>query len=206
MAETTENTEQQQVDYFKLKDTDTLAKRIDDLFFKWFKKEDYSLISDSEASKDTSDTLAELTKITNTLLSILGKSKEKSAVELLNNFTAFMAGDATAGVNVIGDRPQEDHISKLMWIINVSTTVSVISGELAETKKSIDKGPLKKANVSVNNIEKIAVPIKNSKQMKSVGEFVGNVLPKTFKAVAQHKHLAMAVERRSKFGGKEYKN
>ena len=206
MAETTENTEQQQVDYFKLKDTDTLAKRIDDLFFKWFKKEDYSLISDSEASKDTSDTLAELTKITNTLLSILGKSKDKSAVELLNNFTAFMAGDATAGVNVIGDRPQTDCISKLMWIINVATTVSVLSGELAETKKSIDKGPLKKANVSVNNIEKIAVPIKNSKQMKSVGEFVGNVLPKTFKAVAQHKHLAMAVERRSKFGGKEYKN
>ena len=206
MAETTENTEQQQVDYFKLKDTDTLAKRIDDLFFKWFKKEDYSLISDSEASKDTSDTLAELTKITNTLLSILGRSKEKSAVELLNNFTAFMAGDATAGVNVIGDRPQTDCISKLMWIINVATTVSVLSGELAETKKSIDKGPLKKANVSVNNIEKIAVPIKNSKQMKSVGEFVGNVLPKTFKAVAQHKHLAMAVERRSKFGGKEYKN
>ena len=42
--------------------------------------------------------------------------------------------------------------------------------------------------------------------MKSVGEFVGEVLPKTFKAVAQHKHLANAVERRSKFGGKEYKN
>ena len=204
MAETTENTEQQQVEFYTLKD-DKLKQRIDDLFFKWFKN-DYTIIADNEESKDTTATLIELTKITNTLLSILGRSKEKSAVELLNNFTAFMAGDATAGVNVIGDRPQEDHISKLMWIINVSTTVSVLSGELAETKKSIDKGPLKKANVSVNNIEKIAVPIKNSKQMKSVGEFVGNVLPKTFKAVAQHKHLAMAVERRSKFGGKEYKN
>lgn len=211
MAETTENTEQrqeqqeQQVQRYEIDPKSTLAKRIDDLFFKWFSKE-YTIISDSEASKDTSDTLAELTKITNTLLSTLSKSKDKSAVELLNNFTAFMAGDATAGVNVIGDRPQTDCISKLMWIINVATTVSVLSGELAETKKSIDKGPLKKANVSVNNIEKIAVPIKNSKQMKSVGEFVGNVLPKTFKAVAQHKHLAMAVERRSKFGGKEYKN
>lgn len=211
MAETTENTEQrqeqqeQQVQRYEINPKSALAKRIDDLFFKWFSKE-YTIISDSEASKDTSDTLAELTKITNTLLSTLSKSKDKSAVELLNNFTAFMAGDATAGVNVIGDRPQTDCISKLMWIINVATTVSVLSGELAETKKSIDKGPLKKANVSVNNIEKIAVPIKNSKQMKSVGEFVGNVLPKTFKAVAQHKHLAMAVERRSKFGGKEYKN
>jgi len=206
MAETTENTEQQQVDYFKLKDTDTLAKRIDDLFFKWFKKEDYSLISDSEASQNTSDTLTELTKITNSLLSMLGKSKEKSAVELLNNFTAFMAGDATAGINVIGDRPKEDHISKLIWLINVSTTVSVLSGELAETKKSLDNGPLKKANVSVNNIEKVAVPIKNSKQMKSVGEFVGDVLPKKFRAVAQHRNLAIAAERRSKFGGKEFKN
>ena len=206
MAETTENTEQQQVDYFKLRDTDTLAKRIDDLFFKWFKKEDYSLISDSEASQNTTDTLTELTKITNSLLSLLGKSKEKTAVELLNNFTAFMAGDATAGINVIGDRPKEDHISKLIWLINVSTTVSVLSGELAETKKSLDKGPLKKANVSVNNIEKVAVPIKNSKQMKSVGEFVGDVLPKKFRAVAQHRNLAIAAERRSKFGGKEFKN
>lgn len=206
MAETTENTEQQQVDYFKLRDTDTLAKRIDDLFFKWFKKEDYSLISDSEASQNTTDTLTELTKITNSLLSLLGKSKEKTAVELLNNFTAFMAGDATAGINVIGDRPKEDHISKLIWLINVSTTVSVLSGELAETKKSLDKGPLKKANVSVNNIEKVAVPIKNSKQMKSVGEFVGSVLPKKFRAVAQHRNLAIAAERRSKFGGKEFKN
>lgn len=206
MAETTENTEQQQVVYFKLKDNDTLAKRIDDLFFKWFKKEDYSLISDSEASQNTTDTLTELTKITNSLLSMLGKSKEKSAVELLNNFTAFMAGDATAGINVIGDRPKEDHISKLIWLINVSTTVSVLSGELAETKKSLDKGPLKKANVSVNNIEKVAVPIKNSKQMKSVGEFVGDVLPKKFRAVAQHRNLAIAAERRSKFGGKEFKN
>lgn len=206
MAETTENTEQQQVAYFKLKDTDTLAKRIDDLFFKWFKKEDYSLISDSEASQNTTDTLTELTKITNSLLSMLGKSKEKTAVELLNNFTAFMAGDATAGINVIGDRPKEDYISKLIWLINVSTTVSVLSGELAETKKSLDKGPLKKANVSVNNIEKVAVPIKNSKQMKSVGEFVGDVLPKKFRAVAQHRNLAIAAERRSKFGGKEFKN
>ena len=206
MAETTENTEQQQVDYFKLRDADKLAKRIDDLFFKWFKKEDYSLISDSEASQNTTDTLTELTKITNSLLSILGKSKEKSAVELLNNFTAFMAGDATAGINVIGDRPKEDHISKLIWLINVSTTVSVLSGELAETKKSLDKGPLKKANVSVSNIEKVAVPIKNSKQMKSVGEFVGDVLPKKFRAVAQHRNLAIAAERRSKFGGKEFKN
>ena len=207
MAETTENTEQkqeQQVQRYEIDPKSALAKRIDDLFFKWFSKE-YTIISDSEASQNTSDTLTELTKITNSLLSMLGKSKDKSAVELLNKFTAFMAGDATAGVNVIGDRPQTDCISKLMWIINVATTVSVLSGELAETKKSIDKGPLKKANVSVN-IEKIAVPIKNSKQMKSVGEFVGNVLPKTFKAVAQHKHLAMAVERRSKFGGKEYKN
>ena len=206
MAETTENTEQQQVDYFKLKDTDALAKRIDDLFFKWFKKEDYSLISDSEASQNTTNTLTELTKITNSLLSMLGKLKEKSAVELLNNFTAFMAGDATAGINVIGDRPKEDHISKLIWLINVSTTVSVLSGELAETKKSLDNGPLKKANVSVNNIEKVAVPIKNSKQMKSVGEFVGDVLPKKFRAVAQHRNLAIAAERRSKFGGKEFKN
>lgn len=208
MAETTENTEQQQeqqVQRYEIDPNSALAKRIDDLFFKWFKN-DYTIIADSEASKDTSDTLSELTKITNTLLSTLSKSKEKSAVELLNNFTAFMAGDATAGVNVIGDRPQEDHISKLIWLINVATTVSVLSGELAETKKTLDKGPLKKANVSVNNIEKVAVPIKNSKQMKSVGEFVGEVLPKKFKAVAQHKNLANAIERRSKFGGKEYKN
>ena len=208
MAETTENTEQQQeqqVQRYEIDPNSALAKRIDDLFFKWF-KDDYTIIADSEASKDTSDTLTELTKITNALLDTLSRSKEKSAVELLNNFTAFMAGDSTAGVNVIGDRPQEDHISKLMWIINVATTVSVLSGELAETKKTLDKGPLKKANVSVNNIEKVAVPIKNSKQMKSVGEFVGEVLPKTFKAVAQHKNLANAVERRSKFGGKEYKN
>lgn len=208
MAETTENTEQQQeqqVQRYEIDPNSALAKRIDDLFFKWFKN-DYTIIADSEASKDTSDTLTELTKITNALLGTLSRSKEKSAVELLNNFTAFMAGDSTAGVNVIGDRPQEDHISKLMWIINVATTVSVLSGELAETKKTLDKGPLKKANVSVNNIEKVAVPIKNSKQMKSVGEFVGEVLPKTFKAVAQHKNLANAVERRSKFGGKEYKN
>lgn len=203
MAE--ENKEQQIVDYYKLDANSKLAKRIDDLFFKWF-KEDYTLIGDKDTDIDTSDTLSELTKIVNALLSMLNTSKEKRAVELLNNFTAFMAGDATAGISVIGDRPQEDHISKLIWLINVTTTVSVLSGELAETKKTLDIGPMKKANVSVNNIEKIAIPIKNSKQMKTVGEFVGDVLPKKFRAVAQHKNLAIAVEHRSKFGGKEYKN
>ena len=204
MAETTENTEQQQVEFYTLKD-DKLKKRIDDLFFKWFKN-DYTIIADNEESKDTSATLTELTKITNALLSLLGRSKEKSAVELLNNFTAFMAGDATAGVKVIGDRPQDDHISKLMWLINVATTVSVLSGELAETRKTLDNGPLKKANVSANNIEKVTVPAKNSKQMKSVSEFIGDVLPKKFKGVAQHQNLIKAAERRSKFGGKEFKN
>ena len=204
MAETTENTEQQQVEFYTLKD-DKLKKRIDDLFFKWFKN-DYTIIADNEESKDTSATLTELTKITNALLSVLGRSKEKTAVELLNNFTAFMAGDATAGVKVIGDRPQDDHISKLMWLINVATTVSVLSGELAETRKTLDKGPLKKANVSANNIEKVTVPAKNSKQMKSVSEFIGDVLPKKFKGVAQHQNLIKAAERRSKFGGKEFKN
>lgn len=201
MAETTE----QQVEYYKLDANSKLAKRIDDLFFKWF-NQDYTLIGDKDTNLDTSDTLTELTKIVNNLLSVLSASKEKSAVEVLNNFTAFMAGDSTAGINVIGDRPQEDHISKLIWLINVSTTVSVLSGELAETKKALDKGPMKKANVSVNNIEKVAIPVKNSKQMKSVSEFVGNVLPSKFQAIAQHKNLAKAVERRSKFGGKEFKN
>ena len=56
MAETTE----QQVEYYKLDANSKLAKRIDDLFFKWF-KQDYTLIGDKDANLDTSDTLTELT-------------------------------------------------------------------------------------------------------------------------------------------------
>ena len=201
MAETTEeqNT-QQNTEVFVLDTKSKLANRIDTLFFKWFDQK-YSLIGNAEEQIDTSESLNELTKIVNSLLNQLGTSKEKSAVTLLNNLNSFLAGDSTAGVTVIGDRPQEDHISKLIWLINVTTTVSVLSGELAETRKTLDKGPLKKANVSAENIEKIIPAVKNSKQMKSPADFIGKELPTKFQAVAKHKLLARAVERRSRFTG-----
>ena len=200
MAETTEEQNTQQTVY-TLDANSKLAKRIDTLFFKWFDKNTYTLIGNKDEQFDTTETLNELTKIVNNLLTQLTSSKEKTAVELLNNLNSFLAGDSTAGVTLIGDRPQEDHVSKLIWLINVATTVSVLSGELAETKKTLDVGPMKKAHVSAENIEKVIPAVKNSKQMKTPADFIGKELPSKFTAVAKHKFLAKAAERRSRFTG-----
>lgn len=196
----TEQLQQNTPQYYVLDANGNLAARIDKLFYKWFDKNG-AIISNNNEQLDTTETLNELTKIVNSLLGMLSTSKEKPAADLFTQFNAFLSGDSTAAVNVIGDRPVEDHISKIVWLINVATTVSVLSGELAETKKNLDKGPLKKAKVNAENVEKVAVPIKNSKQMKSVPEFIGNTLPAKFQAVSKHKNLAKAAERRSRFTG-----
>lgn len=203
MAETTEN---EQPKGYVLDPNGALAQRIDKLYAKWFDPKTNNLLVNKDENFSADDSLDELTKITRSLRSIVSTSKDKTASELNSKLSDFLAGDANAAIDILANREPTDQLYKLICLINVTTTVSVLSGELADDMKPLDKGPMKNANVSAKNIEKIVVPIKQSKQMKTPSKFLGEVLPKTFAAVARHANIARAAEQRSRLFGNEYHN
>lgn len=204
MADNNQQEEQQKL--YMLDANGALAQRIDNLYSKWFDPSNGNLLTNKDENFSADETLEELTKITRSLRAIISISKEKSAVELNNKFADFLAGDSSAAIDILANREQTDQLYRLICLINVATTVGVLSGELADSGKPIDKGPMKNANVSAQNIEKFVVPVKQSKQMKTPSKFLGDVLPKTFAAVAKHANLARAAEKRSVLFGNEYHN
>lgn len=183
------------------------AASIDKLFFQWFDDKTYDLRKNEEENIDTTDTLRSLTKLVKRLQNELASSKAKEASELRDKLADFIGGDANAATAILNDRPKEDHVSKLLWLVNSVTTVSVLSGELAETGKPLQYGPLQNLNVSSQNIEQVMIPnVQNSRQMKSASVFLNKVLPKTFAAVAKHRNLVRAAATRAAVTGSEYHN
>lgn len=183
------------------------AARIDKLFFQWFDDKTYDLRKNDEETIDTTDTLNSLTKLVRYLQNELASSKAKEASELKEKLVDFIGGNANAATDILNNRPREDHVSKLLWLINSVTTVSVLSGELAETGKPLQHGPLQNLNVSSQNIEQVMIPnVRNSRQMKTASDFLKKVLPKTFAAVAKHNNLAKAAATRAAVTGNEYHN
>lgn len=183
------------------------AATIDKLFFQWFDDKTYDLRKNNDETIDTSKTLDSLTKIVRILQSDLNASKEKEAVELRDKLADFLSGNANSATDILNDRPREDYVSKILWLINSVTTVSVLSGELAETGKPLQHGPLRNLNVSSQNIEQVMIPnVRNSRQMKTASEFLNKVLPKTFAAVAKHNNLVRAAATRAAVTGNEYHN
>lgn len=184
-----------------------IAAKIDKLFFQWFDDRTYDLRKNDEENINTIDSLDSLTNLVRRLQTEFDVDKSKEANELKDKFADFIGGNANAATEILNDRPKEDHISKLLWLINSITTVSVLSGELAETGKPLQHGPLKNQNVTSQNIEQVMIPnVRNSRQMKTASEFLNKVLPKTFAAVAKHSNLVRAAATRAAVTGNEYHN
>lgn len=193
-------------------DNDKLKKQIDDLFFKWFDK-DYKILArkdESFSADDSLDTLTNIVKRIRAMASDEANKANKTLVDLgvaLDDF--ILRGNAESALDILRGRSKEDHISKVMWLINVTTTVGVLGRELKEgetSAKPLDKGPLKKLNVSAKNVEQFVIPVQTSTEMKTPSKFIGNVLPSKFAAVAKHSSLAKSAARRSAFTGMEYHN
>lgn len=193
-------------------DNDKLKKQIDDLFFKWFDK-DYKILArkdESFSADDSLDTLTNIVKRIRAMASDEANKANKNLVDLgvaLDDF--ILRGNAESALDILRGRSREDHISKVMWLINVTTTVGVLGRELKEgetSAKPLDKGPLKKLNVSAKNVEQFVIPVQTSTEMKTPSKFIGNVLPSKFAAVAKHSSLAKSAARRSAFTGMEYHN
>nr|DAL61909.1 MAG TPA_asm: hypothetical protein [Caudoviricetes sp.] len=184
-----------------------LAVSIDELFFKWFDDRTYDLRNNDDEQIDTSKSLDILTKLVRALQANLRGSTDKAEVEFNSRFSDYLAsGNADDATNILQDRPKEDHISKLMWLITTITTVSVLSGKLAETGKPLTSGPLSNIKPSTSNIDVIVPPIANSRQMRNPRKFLGEILPNTFAAIAKHKNLARAAANRAAITGKQYHN
>lgn len=193
-------------------DSDKLKKQIDELFFKWFDK-DYKILArkdESFSAEDSLDTLTNIVKRIRVMASDEANKANKTLVDLgvaLDDF--ILRGNAESALDILRGRSREDHISKVMWLINVTTTVGVLGRELKEgetSAKPLDKGPLKKLNVSAKNFEQFVIPVQNSTEMKTPSRFIGNVLPSKFAAVAKHANLAKSAARRAAFTGREYHN
>ena len=193
-------------------DSDKLKRQIDDLFFKWFDK-DYKILArkdESFSADDSLDTLTNIVKRIRAMASDEANKANKNLVDLgvaLDDF--ILRGNAESALDILRGRSREDHISKVMWLINVTTTVGVLGRELKEgetSAKPLDKGPLKKLNVSAKNFEQFVIPVQNSTEMKTPSRFIGNVLPSKFAAVAKHSNLAKSAARRAAFTGREYHN
>lgn len=193
-------------------DNDKLKKQIDDLFFKWFDK-DYKILArkdESFSANDSLDTLTNIVKRIRAMASDEANKANKTLVDLgvaLDDF--ILRGNAESALDILRGRSREDHISKVMWLINVTTTVGVLGRELKEgetSAKPLDKGPLKKLNVSAKNVEQFVIPVQNSTEMKTPSKFIGNILPSKFAAVAKHASLANSAARRAAFSGIEYHN
>lgn len=193
-------------------DNDKLKRQIDDLFFKWFDK-GYKILArkdESFSADDSLDTLTNIVKRIRAMASDEANKANKNLVDLgvaLDDF--ILRGNAESALDILRGRSREDHISKVMWLINVTTTVGVLGRELKEgetSAKPLDKGPLKKLNVSAKNVEQFVIPVQTSTEMKTPSKFIGNVLPSKFAAVAKHSSLAKSAARRSAFTGMEYHN
>lgn len=207
MAEETEKNNQ-----IYILDSDKLKKQIDDLFFKWFDK-DYKILAhkdESFSANESLDTLTNIVKRIRVMASDEANKANKPLVDLgvaLEDF--ILRGNAESALDILRGRSKEDHISKVMWLINVTTTVGVLGRELKEgetSAKPLDKGPLKRLNVSAKNFEQFVIPVQNSTEMKTPSRFIGNVLPSKFAAVAKHANLAKSAARRAAFTGREYHN
>jgi hypothetical protein len=193
-------------------DNDKLKKQIDDLFFKWFDR-DYKILAHKDESFSANESLDTLTNIVKRIRVIASDEANKANKPLVDLGVALedfiLRGNAESALDILRGRSREDHISKVMWLINVTTTVGVLGRELKEgetSAKPLDKGPLKKLNVSAKNVEQFVIPVQTSTEMKTPSKFIGNVLPSKFAAVAKHANLAKSAARRSAFTGMEYHN
>lgn len=211
MAEQEQNSANQQANnkpkLYTIDESSSFAASIDKLFFQWFDDKTYDLRKNDEEKIDTNTTLDSLTRIVRKLQANLKTAKEKEAVELRDKLEAFLGGDANAATDILTDRPREDHVSKILWLINGVVPVSVLTGELAETGRPLQHGPLRNLNVSSQNVEQVMIPnVRNSRQMKTASEFLNKVLPKTFAAIAKHSNLVRAAATRAAVTGNEYHN
>lgn len=193
-------------------DNDKLKRQIDDLFFKWFDK-DYKILTHKDESFSADESLDILTNIVKRIRDIASDEANKANKPLVELGVALddfiLRGNSESALDILRGRSREDHISKVMWLINVTTTVGVLGRELKEGETSaqpLDKGPLKRLNVSAKNVEQFVIPVQNSPEMKTPSKFIGKVLPSKFAAVAKHSNLASSAARRSAFSGMEYHN
>lgn len=193
-------------------DNDKLKKQIDDLFFKWFDR-DYKILAHKDESFSANESLDTLTNIVKRIRAMASDEANKANKPLVDLGVALedfiLRGNAESALDILRGRSREDHISKVMWLINVTTTVGVLGRELKEgetSAKPLDKGPLKKLNVSAKNVEQFVIPVQTSTEMKTPSKFIGNVLPSKFAAVAKHSSLAKSASRRAAFSGMEYHN
>ena len=193
-------------------DNDKLKRQIDDLFFKWFDN-DYKILAHKDESFSADESLDTLTNIVKRIRAMASDEANKANKPLVDLGVALddfiLRGNAESALDILRGRSREDHISKVMWLINVTTTVGVLGREIKEgesASKPLDKGPLKKLNVSAKNVEQFVIPVQNSPEMKTPSKFIGNVLPSKFAAVAKHSNLAKSAARRSAFSGMEYHN
>lgn len=193
-------------------DNDKLKRQIDDLFFKWFDK-DYKILTHKDESFSADESLDILTNIVKRIRDIAADEANKANKPLVELGVALddfiLRGNSESALDILRGRSREDHISKVMWLINVTTTVGVLGRELKEGETSaqpLDKGPLKRLNVSAKNVEQFVIPVQNSPEMKTPSKFIGKVLPSKFAAVAKHSNLASSAARRSAFSGMEYHN
>lgn len=193
-------------------DNDKLKRQIDDLFFKWFDK-DYKILTHKDESFSADESLDILTNIVKRIRDIASDEANKANKPLVELGVALddfiLRGNSESALDILRGRSREDHISKVMWLINVTTTVGVLGRELKEGETSaqpLDKGPLKRLNVSAKNVEQFVIPVQNSSEMKTPSKFIGKVLPSKFAAVAKHSNLASSAARRSAFSGMEYHN
>lgn len=199
------------VNQFYVLDNNVLKKQIDELFFKWFDK-NYKLLArkdESFSAEESLDKLADIVKHIRAIASDESNRANKSLVQLGTDFTEFLQGDAEAALSILKGRPKEDHISKVMWLINITTTVGVLGKELKEdesSEKPLTRGPLKRSNVSARNIEQFVFPVQNSTEMRVPSNFLGKVLPSKFASVAKHANLANSAAKRAAFSGHEYHN
>ena len=207
MAEAAEKTDQ-----IYILDNDKLKRQIDDLFFKWFDN-DYKILAHKDETFSADESLDALTNIVKRIRAIASDEANKANKPLVDLGVSLddfiLRGNAEAALDILRGRSKEDHISKVMWLINVTTTVGVLGRELKEgetSAKPLDKGPLNRLNVSAKNVEQFVIPVKNSPEMKVPSKFIGNVLPSKFAAVAKHANLAKSAARRSAFSGMEYHN
>jgi len=185
----------------------SLAAEIDKLYNIWFDPGSHEIRKKEENLEQIEDSLDRLTVIVRQLKQVLANDKEsRDAQDALSDLNDFISGDAGAALSLMKGRDRDDHVCKLVWLINLTTPVAVLSKELKESEKPLTKGPLGRRNITSQNVEQAVVAIPNSKQMKSPSKFLSEVLPDSFAAIAKHKAAAKAAGRRAAFSGTEYHN
>lgn len=185
----------------------SLANDIDKLYQVWFDPTSHEIKKNDDNIEHVDDSLDKLSIIVRQLKLTLSNDKnDRDAQDALSDINDFINGDASAALSLMKSRDRDDHICKLVWLINLTTPVAVLSKELKDAEKPLDKGPLSKRNITSQNIEHAVVAIPNSKQMKSPSKFLSDVLPNSFAAIAKNKAAAKAAARRSAFSGAEYHN